>query len=62
MTDVADEITRRAFATRELRDMGIEPSPADLAAWLAMSPRQRDQARKEWAVTLALSAFTNGAY
>jgi hypothetical protein len=53
-----EEIARRAFAISELRGLGIEPSPADLAAWLAMAPRERDRAKRDWAVNRTTALLT----
>jgi hypothetical protein len=58
MTDLADEISRRALAARQLNDMGIDPSPADIESWLAMTPRQRQEASDHWLVLKAMSALT----
>ncbi len=58
MTNLTDEITRRAFAARELSDMGINPSPADIEWYLAMTPRQRQEASDRWAIHVAMNALT----
>ena len=58
MTDLADEITRRALAARQLNDAGINASPADVEWWLAMNPRQRQEASDRWAIHVAMSAIT----
>lgn len=40
----------RAVIERELRELHINPSPADVEAYLAMTPRQRRSANLLWAV------------
>lgn len=57
--DLTDEITKRAFAARELADLGINASPADVEAYLALTPRQRQQADERWLVQRALTAMTS---
>jgi hypothetical protein len=44
--------TRRSLAG-ELRALGIEPSPADVMAYAAMSPRDRRLANTQYLATLA---------
>ena len=39
----------RVAAARELREYQIEPSPADVEAWLASSPRQKRRLMELWA-------------
>jgi hypothetical protein len=59
MTDDLDaDLTRRAFAIQELRGLGIEPSPADLAAWLSFGPRERDRAKRDWVLNRTTALLT----
>jgi hypothetical protein len=44
-------------ASGELRQLGINPSPADTEAWLAMTPRQRDKAAMSWTIYRARWLF-----
>jgi hypothetical protein len=39
----------RVAAARELREALIEPSPADVEAWLASTPRQKRHLMELWA-------------
>jgi hypothetical protein len=41
---------QRAVAARELRDMGISPSPADTEAWITATPQQKRRLAMAWAV------------
>lgn len=39
----------RLAARRELEDLGITPSPADIASWLRAGPRERQSFMLAWA-------------
>jgi len=58
LTDVTDEVIKRAYAARELRELGIDASPADIEHWLTFSPRQRERVNEQWLIMQALSALT----
>ncbi len=58
-TRVTLGILERTAAARELRELGINPSPADTEAWLRMTGRQRDSAAVSWAVYQGSGLFGN---
>jgi hypothetical protein len=49
----------RIVARRELSQMGINASPADIQAWLSMTPRQQDRAARSWAIYQAAEFLSN---
>lgn len=40
----------RVNAAKELRSLGVEPSPADVEAWISTTARQRKQASLTYAI------------
>lgn len=46
-------VVERQAAGRELAGYGINASPADISAYLAMSQRQRQAANTAWAIYVA---------
>ena len=60
----ADELTlvvlngslQRIVAARELREMGITASPADVEAWLSMTSRYKREVSLLWAIYAATGA------
>jgi len=47
----------RVVAGNELRDVGVNPSPADIEHYLAMTERERRAAHMRWAVLKASGLF-----
>jgi hypothetical protein len=47
------DVAARQAAERELADMGITASPADIESWLSYTPRQRRHAAYAWALMQA---------
>lgn len=56
---IAEEIIRRAAAAERLLSQGINPSPADVEWYLALSERQRRSAEFQWDVMRATRALEN---
>jgi hypothetical protein len=44
------EVATRQAAERELADLGIRASLADVEAWVAMTPKERRHAAYSWSV------------